>query len=324
MNVVFVSNESYAPQLGASMCSVLYNNRAEKTLNIYVISTGLLVKSLESLQILCASYDRELTVLDLGDISNKMDLSNSAFLKKFDASILGRFFLCNLIPANVDKVLYLDCDTITTSPLHDLYNELPDGDYIMAAVMEPTIYKTTKKMLGLTPDTPYFNSGVLLIDMDKWRKFEGDQKMAECFAEISDTSVFADQDVLNRLLIEHIKFVSPKYNFNTNYKYYKWSTLTDMSPSYKAFSEQEFENAKEAPVIIHYAGDEKPWIKGNLNPYKGEYTKYLSMTEWKDTPLKEGKSGFMFMYHTMNVATKACPPARKAISKIYEKKLYKK
>ncbi|MDO4939104.1 MAG: glycosyltransferase family 8 protein [Lachnospiraceae bacterium] len=324
MNIVFVSNESYAPQLAASMCSVLYNNRSEEILDIYVISTGLAVKSIKSLNSLCSSYGRKLTVLDLNDISKRLDSESSAFSQKFDISIMGRFFLCELLPGDTDKVLYLDCDTITTASLHNLYDEIPDNDFIMAAVMEPTIYKTTKQMLKLNPDAPYFNSGVLLIDMNRWRDENGDQKMAAYFSEVAEASVFADQDVLNRILEKRVKFLSPKYNFSTNYYYFKRKYLTDISPSYSIVSEEEFEESKRSPVIIHYAGDEKPWIKGNHNPYKSEYEKYIGMTDWKDTPEQKGKEGFMLMYHAMNVATSVCPPVRKLISGIYEKKLYKK
>lgn len=324
MNVLYTANEKYAPQLASCMCSVLYNNRSEQQLDIYVLSTGLSDVSIERLNVLCASYGRELTVINLNNISERLKSDGKAYSKKFDDSIFGRFFLCELLPGEVDKILYLDCDTTVTGSLHDLFNELPDDNNIMAAVLEPTIYKATRQMLGMSEDDLYFNSGVLLVDMNKWRAEGGDNNILDYYKAIEDDSVFADQDALNGLLKGRIKVLSPKYNFVTNYAYFKYRTLTRMSPSYQMITEEEFENAKKSPVIIHYAGDERPWIKGNHNPYKGEYKKYLSMTEWKDTPDIGGKEGFMFMYHAMNVSTEICPPIRKAASDIYAKKLYKK
>ena len=324
MNILYVANEKYAPQLASSLCSVLYNNRSEQQLDVYIFSTGLSAGSAERLHVLCASYNRKLHIIELNDISDRLGTGAKSFLRKFDKSIFGRFFLCELLPKEVDKILYLDCDTTVTGSLKDLFNELPDADYPMAAVLEPTIYKETRKMLGLKEDDLYFNSGVLLIDMNKWREEDGDKQILSFYKSIEEDSVFADQDALNGLLMGRIKVLSPKYNLFSNYAYFKYKTLIRLSPSYKVISQEEFENAVKAPVIIHYAGDERPWIKGNRNPYRTEYKKYLSMTEWKDTSDTGGKEGFMLMYHAMNVSTKVFPPVRGIASGIYAKKIFKK
>ena len=324
MNILYTANDLYAPQLASSMCSVLYNNRSEEELDIYVFSTGLTEKSAESLQILCASYGRRLTVIDLTDISGRLGTGNKAFSRKFNASIFGRFFIDELLPKNIDKILYLDCDTTVTGPLKELYDVLPDRNYVIAAAMEPTIYKETREMLGMKPEDPYYNSGVLLIDMNMWRAEDGDKKLLDYYRSIEEASVFADQDAINGFLSGRIKTISPKYNFVTNYAYFRYSTLIKMAPWYKAVSEEEFKESVSSPVIIHYAGDERPGIRGNFNPYRGQYHRYLNMTEWKDTPETAGREGFMFMYHMMNETTRVCPPARRAASALYARKLFKK
>lgn len=323
MNIVYVSNEKYVPHLAASICSVCDNNRKETVLDFYVISTGITEDSLRKLAALCSSYGRNLTVSDLHDIKNRIQEKDSAFISKFDISILGRFFLSELLPEDIDKVLYLDCDTIVTSSLSGLYNSLPEDGKIIAAVMEPTIYKKTKQMLGMNPDDPYFNSGVLLIDLKLWRSADVDEKLREYFDSISRESIFADQDAINGLLKGQIKSVSPKYNFFTNYRYFDRNTLVNTDSSYSEITEEEFESSRRNPAVIHYCGDERPWIHGNHNPFKKEYYKYLDMTEWKDTPEETGKEKYMFLYHIMNVSTKAFPAVRKTISDTYSKKLYK-
>ena len=321
MNIVYISNEKYVPHLAASMCSVMENNESEKEIVFYVVSTGMTEDSTNKLAKLCDHYDRRMLTYDLSDLDKKISPEGQPFLKKFDISILGRFFLGEIMPANIDKVLYLDCDTIITGSLHELYDILPKEDIILAAVQEPTIYKSTKRIIALKDSDPYFNSGVLLIDMNMWRRLNIDIRLRNYFESISKESIFADQDAINGLLCGYIESVHPKYNFFTNYKYFRWSTLAGMSPAYKTVSKDEFDEAKASPVVIHYAGDERPWIRGSRNPYRKEYNKYLSLTEWRDTGKETGKESLMVMYHLMNISTLICPPLRKAVSEAYAGKL---
>ena len=62
------------------------------------------------------------------------------------------------------------------------------------------------------------------------------------------------------------------------------------SPAYSAVTKEMFCDAKKNPGIIHYMGDERPWIRGNLNHYRKAYDRYLAMTPWKGTPKEKGRS----------------------------------
>lgn len=333
MNLVYVSNEKYAPHLATSICSVLENNKDESDIHFYVISTGLTSESVTKLKQMVKSYEpantensdiiRRLIVLNLNDLAQKMKVGpEHGFLSKFDVSILGRFFLGEMLPETIRKVIYLDADTVVVGPLRDFYKEIPDGDYICAGIIEPTIYAQTKDLLGLTDEDSYFNSGVLLIDMDKWHSSNIDYKLRTYYDGISKDSVFADQDAINGLLKGHIKNAPVRYNFFSNYYYRTRDSLVKLSPSYAVTSEEVFEKAKKSPVVIHFSGDERPWIRGNHNPYASEYHKYLALTPWKDTPQEEGKELFMQGYHAMNIATEIAPGVRDFISKKYGEKIH--
>lgn len=47
--------------------------------------------------------------------------------------------------------------------------------------MEPTIYPAVKQSLGLTEREPYYNSGVLLIDVKAWRLEAVEQKLLDFY-----------------------------------------------------------------------------------------------------------------------------------------------
>ena len=72
---------------------------------------------------------------------------------------------------------------------------------------------------------------------------------------------------------------------------------------------------KKKPVIIHFLGDERPWIGGNHNHYGKWYRKYLDMTPWKDMPMQKGKFWYMQLWWCFNQMTRLCPALRLAISR---------
>ena len=222
-----------------------------------------------------------------------------------------------------DRYLYLDCDTAVCASLEQLYNKDLKGN-ICGAVMEPTIYAQTKKMIGLKKTDKYFNSGVLLIDMKAWREAEIDAKLRAYYRGIDGKSAFCDQDAINAVLKGRILPLPPRYNFFSNYYYFDYSALVKLDRNYMGFSERAFKLAKAHPTVVHYAGDERPWIKGSCNPYGHIYRDYLKMTPWAGTPQEEGKERYMAAYHAMNLMTKFAPGLRRVISEGYAKRLYGK
>ena len=64
--------------------------------------------------------------------------------------------------------MYLDCDTIVCGSIEPLY-ETELGECLAGMVMEPTVYQEMKETIGMKPEDAYFNSGVILMDLARWR-----------------------------------------------------------------------------------------------------------------------------------------------------------
>ena len=79
--------------------------------------------------------------------------------------------------------------------------------------------------------------------------------------------------------------------------------------------QKQFTQAKKHPVILHYMGDERPWIAGNLNHYRLAYDRYLARTGWAKTPREKGKRLYMLAYHMLDYITVICPALRWEIGK---------
>jgi lipopolysaccharide biosynthesis glycosyltransferase len=318
MNVVYASNDGYARHLGVSLYSLLEHNKEADKIHIYILSMGLSEEIKNRLLGIGAQFERQVTVLELGDLKERF--SYEVDTGGFDLSIMARLFVGEVLPLTEDRVLYLDCDTAVCSSLKRLW-EMDLDSCMVGAVMEPTIYPAVKKTIGLLPEDPYFNSGVLLIDLNRWRK-ENAQKLLLDFYSSRGGKLFAgDQDTINGALKGRIKPLPPRYNFFTNYRYFRYSHLTKLSSVYQTITKKSFQEAKKHPVILHYMGDERPWKKGNLNHYRKVYDHYLSLTPWADTPKEEGGCLYMVLYHLMDYATFLCPPIRDLVSRHFGMKV---
>ena len=330
MNIVYVSNEGYARHLGVSLCSLFDSNADEERLEVFIMDTGITPESRGKLTEIARSFGRFLTFIELKDLEKRFAVQLDT--GRFDVSTMGRLFAADLLPSGVRRILYLDCDTVVLKPLRRLWEtklglsgapgkaKTAGTGFIMAAVQEPTIYSEVKEYLGLRKEEPYFNAGVLLIDLKQWRKEDLTRKVLAYYSGIAEQSLFNDQDALNGLLKGRIRTLSPRWNFFTNYRYFRYDTLCRMQPSYRRIPKEVFRKAKRYPAVIHYAGDERPWRAGAMNYYGRAYEQYLAMTPWRGTPKEKGKELYLFLYHMMDLVTPVFPFVREAISKAYVRK----
>ena len=95
-------------------------------------------------------------------------------------------------------------------------------------VMEPTVYREMKESIGMEKDEPYYNSGVLLMDLEAWRN-QGCAGAAAGILQGSSGQPFAcDQDTINGALRGRIMTLPVRYNYFTNYRYFRYRTLVSM------------------------------------------------------------------------------------------------
>lgn len=312
MNVVYASNDNFARHLGTSLYSLLDRNQLMDEIHVYVLSVNMSNMCKEQLGQIAERFDRTLDIIELGELEARFQYRINT--GGFDVSTLSRLFVSEVLPESVERILYLDCDTVVLRSLEKLWN-LDLRGKILAAVMEPTIYESVKAEIGLGSQDPYFNAGVLLIDLKKWREQDIQSRILE-FYEAHGGSLFAcDQDTINGSLKGQIRPMSPSYNFFTNYRYFKYEELVRQSPSYAVVPREIFRHAKRHPAIVHYMGDERPWIAGNLNHYRKAYELYLDLTPWSRTPKESSKRLYMLAYHVMDYLTFLCPASRRYISR---------
>lgn len=314
MDVVYASNDNYARHLAVSMYSLMDHNQVAEQIRVFILSVGISQENQEKLSEIARQFARELVFIPMGDIKEKFPYAIET--GGFDISTMSRLFIGSLLPTEVKRVLYLDCDTVVLNSIKRLW-QVNLHENIMGAVLEPTIYSSLKPALGLRENDPYFNAGVLLIDLENWRKNHVEEQLLAFYQKLGGHTFGCDQDILNGTLKGKIRVLSPRYNFFTNYRYFRYEELVKHSPSYSIVPKKAFTQAKAHPAILHYAGDERPWMAGNLNHYRRAYEQYLSLTPWHGIK-KEGdirQKIYLLLYHMMDWVTWFFPSVRWWISK---------
>ncbi|MCI6139233.1 MULTISPECIES: glycosyltransferase family 8 protein [Clostridium] len=311
-NIIYASNDGYAGHLAASLCSLLDNNGNIPLMDIYVLSVGMSRDYQERLACVAEKYNRRLYVLELGDLKERFDFDIDT--RGFDISAMARLFAPEALPAGVKRALYLDCDTIVWGSVRSLYETELENN-LAGMVMEPTVYKEMKDSIGMGPDDPYYNSGVLLMDLEGWRREDVLRQLLNFYKSCRGRLFACDQDTINGTLRGRILSLPVKYNYFTNYRYFRYSTLVSLCAAYGDGGEKDYRMAGRAPVIIHFLGDERPWIKGNHNHFRRLYEYYLDKTPWRGTPAQPGKELYMQLWWLFNQLSWLFPSFRLWVSR---------
>jgi lipopolysaccharide biosynthesis glycosyltransferase len=180
-----------------------------------------------------------------------------------------RLFLSEFLPHRLHRVIYLDLDMLILDDLVTLWETDLQGRSI-AAVQEPGM-EDRFRLFGL-PVQDYFNAGVLLIDLDKWRTLNVPARVAEIMKEHYHHLHYWDQDVLNILFAGQWKKLDAKWNVTT--AYFKSENKQRVVAPY-------FAVALKDPAVIHFSASIKPWQFRSRHPFKRLYYHYLRQTPFK-------------------------------------------
>ena len=256
--VFYACDDRYIPLAAASVASMLFNTRA--FIDLYILDCKLSEKNKKKFLLLQRRFNNfsvQFIRVDSDTQFGHIELRNY-----LTTACFARFLIPQLVP-NVNRCIYLDCDTILFGDIAGLWNQ-ELGDFMLGAVPDPNVFNNPdKKSLhyaaALLSDTHlYFNSGVLLIDCEKWRKYNIYDKLIESEQKTAKTRIFNDQDVLNNAFDSNYCPLDVRFNVKSN--------LVTFCP-------------QENICIRHFTGQIKPWLKmGFLQLNAHDFWFYCQMT----------------------------------------------
>ena len=260
-NIIIASDEKYLCHATITIISILSNTQSNNIM-FYFLDEGIGQENREYLQ-------REVNSLK-GNIEfiaiDKEIFSNFHISGHIKQSTYYRLIAPNLLPADVDKAIYVDSDLVVNKDIAELFY-INIEKFIVAAVEESEQDPERVKKLGIE-NSRYFNAGVLLMDLIKWRKADITKKAFQYIVENPDKLIYWDQDALNAI------FGGEWYQLDA-----KWNVQT------KFFEIERYKEICLDPAIIHFTTDVKPWHIYSNHPFKPLYLEYREKTRWKNEPL---------------------------------------
>lgn len=282
----YASSDFFCPHTGISILSLFENNKnlIEK---LFVLDYGILDENKAKLNKLSADYNVPLEYIDAGAVlyGIKDRLNISSF--RGSLATYSRAFIDFIMPDYVDRLLYIDSDTVVNGSVKELIDVDMTGK-VIAGIAD--IDRYGKKVPDgefplLTGNKLYIGCGIVLYSVSNWRAF----KCSDMIAEVCRKNIpfrFADQTLINNAIPEkYMRKLPLKYNFIAHIYHPNWVKRMLRGGSW--YTEAELDEAVNSPVVIHYAGSPlyRPWYDGCKSRRREEYLKYKAMSPWSDVPL---------------------------------------
>ncbi len=289
MNVVYSTSNLYSELAAISIISLFINSKDADEINVYVIDMGISDKHKRDMLDLASRFNRHLEFianLDVEDIANtKINVG------RWHISTFSRLFLLHVLPKNMKKVIYIDCDMIIRHSLKPLWEMDMQGSWCMSA--DDCRGMMYRKDIGIPSDSIYTNNGLMVIDLDAWRKNDVESKFIKYINKHHGDVTYMDQGVLNGVFqpIKKVKLLPIAYNAQTVCYDLGYDGLQACRKPVWAYTRDEFEKDIADPIVVHFTtcfmSGTRPWFKKDRHPFRKEFLKYRRMTAWGKEPLWE-------------------------------------
>ena len=257
--IFFAIDDGYVPFLAVALESLIENSSKQYYYSIKVLYTNISEENKKKIN----KYKRENVNIEFVDLNYYIEKVKDKLYTRdyYTNTTYFRLFIANLYP-QYNKAIYLDSDIVVLGDIAELYNQ-DIGDNLVAAAPDDVIQtikvfqEYAEKVVGVADYRNYFNAGILLMNLDEFRKFDFQDKFLYLLETIKFT-VAQDQDYLNRLCKGKVKIIDKAWD--------KMPVAND------DFDDKDLK-------IIHYNLADKPWHYYNIR-YKDYFWKYAKKTEY--------------------------------------------
>ena len=262
-----VCDDHYIMMLAALLKSIEVNHHTSEKIDAYIIDDH--IKGSNKNKVLNSLTSKKIVphFIPIEEVITKKSSlpGDSSF---FPFNIYARIFISEWLPKTIRKILYLDVDMIFRRDISELWGIKINGATIAAVLDKSQFFSNSwagipnYKELNFAPETKYFNSGLLIIDTEKWRLENIKVKVLACIQDNLKFATYPDQYGLN------IVFANKWFNIDE-----RWNTQSG--------------STDENPYVIHFTG-RKPIYRSYQKSqdynkvYRDEFYKYLRLTQWSE------------------------------------------
>lgn len=214
--------------------------------------------------------------------------------RHINESTYFRLEMGELIPAQIEKVIYLDADLIVLGDIRQLWSHQLNSHHLLAVedfscprmdaatldnypACSPYLlcrYPVKRfQQLGIPGTAKYFNAGVLVLDLAKWRTDKIGAEVLDYLRKHHEHVRFVDQDGLNVVLWDKWASLMPTWNQMPHiYRFPSWR--------HSPFEKDTFREIVQRPQVVHFLGRGKPWCRRQMHPYRPKFFEYVDRTAW--------------------------------------------
>lgn len=279
INIVLASDDNYAQHVAVLAASVLSNTKAQ--VNIHLLSDAISKERLTLINNTVQSWGSTLHVYDMSSYDCFDNLFTSGHISK---AAYFRLDIANILPEEVNKVIYMDVDLLVLRDIAELWQYDLQGRPLAAVpdygiIASRRLMKQKQNVIGLQLHSKYFNSGVVIMDLEQWRKHGYAKQVIELAA--AGNLPHHDQDALNKVFMGNWIALPLKWNV--------------IPPVFNLFSKILFNGdlrknaiaARKDKAILHFAGRYKPWEFDLHMGFNDAYYFYLQQTKFSNVKMPQ-------------------------------------
>lgn len=298
--IVLASDAYYAPLMSVTIESIVRNSCSNNNYDLIVLENGLTSADADFLQQQILGRENfSLRILHLSDYLENRGLPTLAHIS---ITAFARFLILEFLSA-YSKVVYLDTDLVCTTDVAELFNTDID-DHLVAAVRDTAdagwsnivdngTRKHLEEVIGLSDVYDYFNSGVLVMNVEAFLKITSCQELLEM--SLDKKWLWVDQDILNHICAGRVKYLDQAWNYMAHKEHY-FTPETTPEIWLPKWLKEEYRVARNNPKIVHYAGRATPcfslysdlawyfWDYAKTSPYY-EILTGIASSEMESDPL---------------------------------------
>lgn len=295
LNVLYQFDEGYAPFAGTSMVSLFRNNRDLEEICVYVLGEHLTDATKDRFLGMVRRYERAIRFVDTAALVRRMQQMGIPDYRGSYASNFKMFLPELLRQDQPDRILYIDSDTLITGSLAPLLTWPMNGQPV--AMAYDSLGRRHARLIGLQPGDSYFNAGVILFDVRRWRQMNCTDRIVEHVRHVRAHYMAPDQDLLNVVLHGQIALLPPEYNFQPIHTVCGPTLYGLLFRPKNYYTSDQLRAASRSLVIHHFFRflGEFPWHADTLHPDREIFDTYLALSPWAEYErVPASQSGLVF------------------------------
>jgi len=287
--IVCIADEAYAQHAAVMLASLLATN-PDKSFDVYLMTYVMQEETKRWLQEVVQGRGRLTIIEDDYRSSGIYALQSDTGFKAWNPIMYLKLLIPKYLPQEIESFLFLDVDIVVNqdvTPLYELAKE-GDGKTVVWACEDYKFQDAHKGRLGLGDDDLYINSGVMMVNLKRWREKELSLPTLQFLTDYKER-IHNDQDAFALYFKGEIALL-PTCQWNATTFFFE--QLPRVLDKYLC----EVPQVRCNPYIVHYCEPVKPWFRDCHHPYRHLYRQYLQATPWRKKGLPFWGNPYSFSF----------------------------